>query len=645
MRRDLLILFAAVLLIRLPFIGEAVQGDDVYYLLFAQNAQVDPLHPMQMGFRFQGETVWAAGHTRPPLNAYILGGLIAALGEIRELEFHLAYLLFTLVAVFSAYFLARRFCDRPLVASFLFLAVPALLVNGNKLEADLPLLAFWTAGFAFFFYDRFALSAAAMSLAGMCAYQSVFAVPILAHWAWYQRRRSAGAWIASLAAPATIVAWQIFERATSGVAPAAVLAGYFDSYGLLAAERKLKSAASLLAHLGFLVSPLLTVLALRGRILLFAAVPALAGVVFLQGYGWSEKAVLALCFACGIAVLIASVRILLVDRAGDEGLLAAWVFVFFAASLAVFYAGSARYLLPAALPVILLVVRRVRSTAWLLGATVAHLALGLALAWADYDYANQYRAFARKLQPLTGGARIWTNAEWGLRHYLGVIGGEALLLNQDIPEGAIVVESSLAAIIPYRFEGAKSELLRAEIASGPVPTRMIGHASNSGYSSSEFGLLPFGLGGGVIDTVVAYSIGRPEPTLSYLRMDSADAEAHLLAGFYPSDGAEWRWAAPRGAAVLQTPENVESFEIVFHIPDGAPARHLRVTANGETIADESYQTAGNHTLRVPYSGDAGETVRIEIEATPGYSPEGDDRELAIITMALGFNQKEGTESR
>ena len=80
MRRDLLLLTIAVVLLRLPFLNQAVQGDDVYYLLIARNAQVDPLHPMQMGFRLQGELVWAAGHTRPPFNAYVLAGLLAVFG-------------------------------------------------------------------------------------------------------------------------------------------------------------------------------------------------------------------------------------------------------------------------------------------------------------------------------------------------------------------------------------------------------------------------------------------------------------------------------------------------------------------------------------------------------------------------------------
>lgn len=150
MRRDLLLLIAAVILLRLPFLAQAIQGDDVYYLLIARNAQVDPLHPMQMGFRLQGELVWAAGHTHPPLNAYVLAGLLAVFGEVKEFYFHLFYIIFSVITMTSMYFLAHRFTTKPLLSCLLLLAVPSFVVNGNKLEADLPLLALWLSGFAFF---------------------------------------------------------------------------------------------------------------------------------------------------------------------------------------------------------------------------------------------------------------------------------------------------------------------------------------------------------------------------------------------------------------------------------------------------------------------------------------------------------------
>jgi 4-amino-4-deoxy-L-arabinose transferase-like glycosyltransferase len=224
--RRLLILLAAVVLIRLPFLDHPIQGDDVYYLAIARNVPIDPLHPMQMGYTFQGDRVSMAGHPHPPLNAYILALLIQIFGDIREVPFHAAYLVFSLAAVAAMYRLSRRFTDRPLLAATLFLSVPAFLVNGNSLESDLPFLAFWMAGFAFYFDGRHRLAAASLALAAMSAYQAVFAVPILAHHAWYHRRRSKTAWLAVVAAPLTIGAWQAFQIASTGQLPASVLSGY-----------------------------------------------------------------------------------------------------------------------------------------------------------------------------------------------------------------------------------------------------------------------------------------------------------------------------------------------------------------------------------------------------------------------------------
>ena len=34
-----------LVVIRAPFLNQAIQGDDIHYLSAAQHAQIDPLHP------------------------------------------------------------------------------------------------------------------------------------------------------------------------------------------------------------------------------------------------------------------------------------------------------------------------------------------------------------------------------------------------------------------------------------------------------------------------------------------------------------------------------------------------------------------------------------------------------------------------
>ena len=636
-KRHLLILVAAILFIRAPFLDMPVQGDDVYYLVFANNALVDPLHPLQTSFRLQGETVWGAGHTRPPGNAWTLAALLAMFGGVREIPFHLAYLLFSVIAVWSVYFLARRLCDKPLWAALTFLAVPVFGVNGAKLESDLPLLAFWCLGFALFVHQRYAGAAMAMAAAGFFGYQAVAAAPILAHWAWFRDRRRAGAWLAVMAAPLALIAWQAAERLSVGAAPAEALAGYAQSYDLLALARKLPSAAALLGHLGWIVSPLLLIV---GRSGLAAAVGApaavLAALLLPADYTMAERALYGLSAACGILVLGQASVAVFRQRSSERGFLGAWVLVFFAASLALFYAGSARYLLPLAPAVAILAVMTVRRVAWVAAGVALQLALGLALAYADFRYATQYPLFASDLAGLAEGRRIWSNAEWGLRHYLAGQGGEPLLAQQRIPPGSIVVESALAAHVDYSVEGTKRLLLEQPITSGSLPLRLIGPGSHSGYSSSEFGVLPFGIGRGEIDRISAYEVGMPDPRLAYLRMDDPAAEEHLLSGFFPSDGAEWRWMGRRGAALLRAPENASRFEAEFHIPDGAPARELRVEIDGRAIAVERYDAGGGYRLDAPLEVETGSAVRVALSVDAAYSPPGDKRELGIVMIGFGL---------
>lgn len=639
MRRDLLILFGLVLLIRLPFIVQPIQGDDAFYLIFAKNALVDPLHPLQTSFRLMGETVWGAGHTRPPGVAWTLAPLLALLGGVNEVALHLAYVAFSLLAVFSVYFLARRFTERPLWAALVFSSVPAFVINGNKLESDIPLLAFMALGTALTVYGRYALSAVVMAAGAFYGYQSVFLVPVLAHWVWFRDRGKLMAWLAVVAAPLALITWQLAERAAVGAAPAQALAAYAQSYDLLLTERKLRSAVALLGHLGFMLSPVLLLggwLARNRGLLLFWLLGALVAGTSISGYSLAERTLYGVAAGCACVVLLALVQLLIQRREQDEGFLAAWVLVCFGGALIVFYAGSARYLLPLAPALAVLAVQRVPSKAWLAAGIAANLMLGLALARSEYSYALQYKTFASELAPEAAGKRIWTNGDWGLRYYLGELGADSLLSGQELPGGSILVTSELAAAIPVGFSGSRQEVLSREVATGRLPLRTIGRGSGSGYSSSEFGILPFGIGAGVIDRLRAEELGLPEPTDSFLLMNAPAAEQQLLSGFYELESNTWRWMGPSGSAILLIPEKVEAFTVDLFLPENSPTRRVTVEAGGRLLAEEALVGPGAHVVTAPIERPPGSSARIVIRADPAFSPPGDERNLSIIINAFGF---------
>src|SRR5258706_8526512 len=84
-RWQLTIVIAVVLLLRIPFLHQAIQGDDVFYLYGAEHAQIEPLHPNHSHYISLGDLVDMRGHPHPPFNMWFLGMLLAAAGHSRSL--------------------------------------------------------------------------------------------------------------------------------------------------------------------------------------------------------------------------------------------------------------------------------------------------------------------------------------------------------------------------------------------------------------------------------------------------------------------------------------------------------------------------------------------------------------------------------
>jgi len=587
-RLALILILALVLLIRLPFLNQAIQGDDVYYLAAAEHAQIEPLDPNHVQYVAIGDRVDLRGFPHPPFNAWFLALLLAVIGDIREVPFHAAYILFSVIAALAMWSLAKRFSPHPLWATLLFLAVPAFVVNGNSLESDLPFLAFWMAAVACFVAGKWTPAAIAMALAALSAFQAVFLTPILAVYVWIHRRRDRTAWLLTLVAPAALVICQLLERWHSGALPVAVSAGYMSSYGLQTLANKLPSAAALAVHACFMVFPAL----LPGAVLLC----------------WKRR-----------------------DR--ETALLAAWIALFFGGAALLFFAGSARYLLPMAAPVALLVSRlRVR---WLAIGFAAQLALSLALATVNYQHWDGYRRFARQIRSATAGHRVYIDGEWGLRYYMEADGGLPLERGQVLRAGDIVVSSQLA--YPIAFTAPTAPIAERAIRA-TLPLQLIGLEARSGYSTATKGLRPFDISTAPIDIVRAAVVLDRHPTLTYLPMNAPEARDQIISGLYEVESGAWRWMSRSAVVLLKSPAQPLPIEAVFTIPDAAPARHVELLLDGRVAASETYGGPGAYTLKSPPQPLAGETATVTLTVDRTFSAPGDRRELGMVVAGIGFRE-------
>ncbi len=605
MVKQALAIIALVLALRLPFLHQAIQGDDLYYLYGAQHAQIEPLHPDHAKYLFDGDLVEMRGHSHPPLNSWILGALLFACGDVREVPFHLAYSLFSIIAALAMFSLARRFCERPFLATLLFIAVPAFVVNGNSLESDLPFLAFWMLAIAWFVKgveesSPVALvgSAFAAGFAALDAYQAVFVVPILAFYLWQKKTRSAFAWCVIFAAPLAIGTWQIYGRISGGAMPAAMLWDYMRKYGWQVFTQKVKNAAALTDHSAWMVSPLL----IRGNRWnwILGAVAALASAFYDPNpMFWAS-------FGLGVVVLTSCFR---------RGFLEAWILVFFAGALVVFFAGSVRYLLPIAAPLAILAANRC-STPMIYVGFVLEMALSLGLTIVNYQTWGAYRQFAISLAPEASERRMWVDHDWGLRFYLESEGALAVPRGQVFSPGDIVVSRD-----PHP-EGQR--LASLEIRPF-IPLRLFSMNGKSAYSLASTGLWPFEISNAPVDRVGAYLIGERKAELSWV---TPRDQQQILRGLDP-DG----WSSAEATVLVKNADRPLTAEFTIH--PQSTARNIRLLVDGRRVAEETFPGPGSYALSVPAPG-GGASITVTLAVDKTFSVPGDGRQLGVVVAGIGF---------
>ncbi|MGI8741829.1 MAG: ArnT family glycosyltransferase [Bryobacteraceae bacterium] len=628
MRKQLLLVILIVLGLRIPFVNQAIQGDDVNYLYGASHAQIDPLHPTHARYVLMGKLVDMRGHPHPPLNSWVLGALVAVFQGVREIPFHAAYILFSWIAAVSALAIARQFTSQPLAATVLFLVTPAFVVNGTSFESDVPFVAFWLASIALYIkaVDRESVAllfcaALAITLAALAAYQAIVLVPILLLYG----RKWKLAWIAAMTPLAVTGLWQLYERSTAGELPASVLAGYMQSYGLQAFAQKLKNAAALTGHLGWVLFPVLSAAAFWkiGRVGRIVWLLLTAGFAFVDPNPlfWASASV-------GVLALVWC-------RENYRDFLSAWVLIFFGAALIIFFAGAARYLLPLVLPIAILASRRLNRQ-WLYGAAFLELLLSLGLAAVNYQHWDGYRQFARSLNPQVETRRTWVNGEWGLRYYFESEGALPLMLNQALHPGEIVVSSTLAYPIPFTTGGGVLAPIAQRSITSPIPLRLVSLHGHSGYSAASFGLRPFDIATGVIDQVRAESVREAKPEREDLPMNAPDAARQIVSGIYDLENGKSRWMGGTGVVLLKSPAQPEPLSISFFIPPQATARQVRVLIDGQLAAQQSFAGGGAYTLKTPPMRPSGPSAMITITADKTFSVPGDQRELGIVLIEAGF---------
>jgi hypothetical protein len=405
------------------------------------------------------------------------------------------------------------------------------------------------------------------------------------------------AWSMIFAAPVAIGAWQVYGGVSGGSMPMAVLWGYMQKYGWQVATQKVKNAAALMVHSAWIVSPLL----IRGSRWNWA----LGAITAAGGALYDPNPMFWASLGLGVVVLSSCV---------GRDFLNAWVLIFFAGVLIVFFAGSARYLLPIAAPVAMLAANRC-STRMLSIGFAAQMALSVGLAIVNFETWGAYKNFAILLAPEAAQTRVWVEKDWGLRYYLESEGALAVPRYQTFAVGDVVVTSRA---LPNGQMIASTEIRPS------IPLRLFSINQKSAYSAASAGLWPFEFSSAPVDRVAAYLISERKAELSWVT--PADQQ-QILRGLSP-DG----WTA--GEVTVLVKRGAGPMRAEFLIHEQSLARNVKLIIDGKIVAERTLSGPGAYSLSADVPGSDNVIVTLVIDKT--FSVPGDGRQLGILVQGIGF---------
>jgi 4-amino-4-deoxy-L-arabinose transferase-like glycosyltransferase len=541
-----LILMLVVLAALGPFITKPFNIDDPLFLWTARQIQAHPANPYGFDVNWYGtiSPMWEVTKN-PPLAAYYLAMAAAVLGW-SEPALHLAFLLPAIAAILGTYRLARRFCNRPMLAACATLFTPVFLVSSTTLMGDTLMLAFWVWAVVLWVEGmernnlrRLTGSGVLIALAALTKYFGVCLIPLLAAYSIIGQRRI-GRWAGCFLVPVTALAayqWATYALYGKGLLSdtgdyVTTVRGSSGIYGAVAGLMALTFTGGCLAIATFLAPWLWRT---RTMVVLATGAALIAVAVFLEGtmlgktgpLAGTSPAFLAVQIVFwaigGLSVLGLAVADAWHRRDARTYLLALWVLGTFLFAAFFNWIVNARSILPMAPAVGILLARRLEAGALagrkirqegVLICLVAGAVLALWVTRADFILATAVRQSAEQTRARCGqgGETLWFEGHWGFQYYMERLGAKAVVAKQSVPK-----QGDFLAIPPNNSntsppDNKQAHPWKAFLTQGPRWITTTSKEVGAGFYTSTLGPLPFAFGHVPPETVLVYVLGSMPPT-------------------------------------------------------------------------------------------------------------------------------------
>ncbi|HEY5232062.1 MAG TPA: glycosyltransferase family 39 protein [Verrucomicrobiae bacterium] len=511
-----------------PFLAKPFNIDDPLFIWVAKNIQAHPLNPFGFNVNWFGTVspMYLATENPPVACYYIV--FAAAIFGWSEIALHGAFLLPAIAVVLGTYRLAKKICNRPMLAALATLFTPVFMISSMTVMCDVTMLAFWIWAVVFWMegmdkndFRKLSVAGLLIALAALTKYYGVCLVPLLAAYSLVETRRP-GRWAACLLIPlAALCAYQWITRALYG---RAMLSDAMEYAGYARGITGVSGMATVLTALTFTggcvaVAVFFMPLLWCARTLAaFAATAVLiAGALFFEGARLEQfispqatsatfvEIQIIFWAVGGIGVLALAVENLWNRRDAGVWLLALWVFGTFLFASVFNWTVNGRSILPMVPAVAILIVSRLERNAaagWKRPkfAVPVSLAVGASLALlvmrADYYFAVATRQAAVQTCAKFGNARknFWFEGHWGFQYYMESSGFAALDVKQSPikPGDILALPENNTGIAPPNAEAtARQDSIEV---SGPRFLTTMNVAVAAGFYASVRGPLPFAFG-------------------------------------------------------------------------------------------------------------------------------------------------------
>lgn len=526
---SILLLIIMTILLIAPFANKAFHIDDPLFLWAAKHIQSHPTDPYRfnVNWYFNEMEMWQVTKN-PPLTSYFIA-FVAYLVGWSERALHLAFLIPAIAVVLGTYFLARKLCSRPVLASLVGLITPVFIVSGTTIMCDTMMLAFWV--WAILLWIRgternehlaFGLSAFLIGVCALTKYYGMSLIILLPIYSFVKNRRI-GLWLIYLIIPILILI--LYQWKTDALYGRGLLldAGAYASEfrarlnfglttkGLIGLAFAGGCLVSLLFFTPFLWSRSVLFIQLAVSILTILAISFIGTIGIFplhDAYGvkWSQVIQLGILVIIGMNLLALAVADLW-NHKGDPAslLLFCWVMGTFTFASFINWSVNGRSILPMAPAAGILLVRRIEQRALLFKRhstlfwpLVPAVFVALLVTWADYGLANSARTAVEKIYASyqKGSGTLWFQGHWGFQYYMELRGAKIAGSHKFRPatDDILIVPENNYGTFPVPPDKIVSLREAIELPSVCRWLTTMNRFGGAGFYGDVWGILPFVIG-------------------------------------------------------------------------------------------------------------------------------------------------------